>query len=408
MIDFSLTSEQANLQKIARDFAMKEIKPVVEEVDRQEFSRCFPWDFLKGMYAKAARLGFTTMLIPEEYGGAGMGCLEHVLVEEEIAAVDLGVAASYFNISNTAPMLIVNGGSENQKEKWLREITAADSFLLASAGNEPNQAGSDSMCPYPDPQLGLKTVARREGDEYVINGTKAAFITNGGIANAYYVIARTDLNKPPFESTSFFYVSADTPGIIASKRTELIGWKTAHNTEIRFENLRVPKDCLLGEEGAGLPVFLMRSLPYIGVGFAACYVGLARAAYEYALEYSKTRFSWGTPIINHQAVAMKIADMYTNWHAARLITWEAAHAIDIGSPIAGLKAPLAKTFAVDAAIKNAQLAVEVLGSYGITREYKRAKILNDAWIGWSCDGTNDVLRLHMVNFLAGRIPGFGG
>ena len=408
MIDFTLTEEQVLLQKTARDFARREIKPIVEEVDQLEFSQCEPWDKFKEVYKHATRLGFTTMLIPQEYGGGGMGCIEHVLLEEELAAVDLGTAAAYFNLSNTAPMLILTGASEVQREKWLRAITCAESYVLASAGNEPNQAGSDALCPYPDPQVGLKTLARRDGDDYIVNGVKAAFITNAGIANSYFVTARTDLTKPPFESTSFFYVPADLPGITVSKRTELTGWKMAHNAEVRFDNVRIPKECMLGEEGMGMPVFLMRSLPYIGVGFAACYVGLARAAYEYALAYAQTRVSWGTPIINHQAVASKIADMYVNQHAARLMVWEAAHCIDSGSPLAGIKAPAAKTFATDAAIQNAEMAVKILGSYGITREYKSSKMLNDAWIGWACDGTNDMLRLHMVNFLAGRIPGFGG
>lgn len=408
MIDFTLTEEQALLQRTARDFAQREIKPIVEEIDRLEFAQCTPWDKLKGAYTQAARLGFTTMLIPEQYGGGGLSCLDHVLLEEELAAVDIGVAATYFNISITGPMLIITGASEAQREQWLRAITSADYFLLASAGNEPNQAGSDALCPYPDPQVGLKTMARRDGDDYIINGVKAAFITNAGIANAYYLIARTDVTQPPFESTSFFYVPADLPGISVSPRTELIGWKTAHNAEVRFDDVRVPQSCLLGAEGAGMPIFLIRSLPYIAVGFAACHVGLARAAYEYALAYAQQRISWGTPIINHQAVAGKIADMYVNLHAARLVTWEAAHAIDSGSPLSAIKSPTAKTLATEMAIQNAEMAVKILGSYGITREYQTAKLLNDAWIGWSCDGTNDMLRLHMVNFLAGRIPGFGG
>src|SRR5512139_918577 len=147
MIDFTLTEEQALLQKTARDFAQREIKPIVEEIDQQEFSHCTPWEKLRGAYTQAARLGFTTMLIPEQYGGGGLSCLDHVLLEEELAAVDIGVAASYFNISITGPMLIITGASEAQREQWLRSITTADYFLLASAGNEPNQAGSDSLCP---------------------------------------------------------------------------------------------------------------------------------------------------------------------------------------------------------------------------------------------------------------------
>ena len=408
MIDFTLTEPQALLQKTARDFAQREIAPVVEEIDRLEFSQCMPWEKLEPVFKHAGQLGFTTLLIPEAYGGAGAGCMEVALLQEEIAAVDLGVAAAYFNIAITGPMLIVNGGNEMQRAKWLREITAADYFLLSSAGNEPDEAGSNALCPYPDPQLGLKTLARRDGDAYVISGTKSAFTTNAGIANAYYLTARTDLQKPPLESTSFFYVPADLPGITVGKRTELMGWKTAHNAEVYLDDVRVPKECLLGKKGGGLPLFLLRSLPYISTGLAACYVGLARAAYEYALDYAQTRTSWGRPIIDHQAVASKIADMYVNVHAARLMTWEAAHCIDSGSPLAAVSATAAKTFATDMAIKNAQMAVQVLGAYGTTREYKASKMLNDAWIGWSCDGTNDVLRSHMLNMLTHPMPDFGG
>jgi alkylation response protein AidB-like acyl-CoA dehydrogenase len=405
MIDFQLTQEQVVFQETARQFAQKKVKPIVDEIDQMEFSRCTPWEYLKAVYTEAASLGFTTMLIPEKYGGGGAGCLENVLFLEEIGAVDVGVAASYFNTSITAPMLIINGGSETQREKWLTEITEAEYFIIASAGNEPDQAGSDALCPFPDPQVGLKTTAGRDGDEgYIINGTKAAFITNAGITNAYLVAARTDLSKPPMESTSFFYIPADLPGIKTGRRTSLTGWRTAHNAEVHFDNVRVPQMARLGEEGTGVPLFLMRSLPYIAIGLSACYVGLARAAYEYALDYSQQRISWGMPIIRHQAVAGKIAEMYINVHAARLVVWEAAYEVDHNLPSAAMKSPIAKTFATEMAIKNAQLAVQVLGAYGITNEYKAAKMLNDAWIGWSCDGTNDVLRLNMVNFLAGMMP----
>lgn len=405
MVDFQLSQEQAAFQQTARQFSQRKIKPVVDEIDQLEFSQCAPWDRLKSVYKEAASLGFTTLLIPERYGGGGAGCLENVLLQEELGAVDVGVAASYFNTSITAPLLIMNGGNDIQRERWLREITGAAYFIVASAGNEPNQAGSDALCPFPDPQVGLKTTAQLDEDGgYIINGTKAAFITNAGIANAYLVAARTDLSKPPMESTSFFYIPADLAGIHVGKRTQLTGWRSAHNAEVHFDNVRVPQMCRLGEEGTGVPVFLMRSLPFIAIGLAACYVGLARAAYEYALDYAQQRISWGVPIIRHQAVAAKIAEMHINTHAARLVVWEAAWAADHNDPSVAIKSPTAKTFATEVAIKNAQLAVQVLGAYGVTNEYKAAKLLNDAWIGWSCDGTNDMLRLHMANFLSGRFP----
>lgn len=405
MIDFQLSPEQTALQQTARQFAQKSIKPIVDDLDRKEFSQCTPWDHFRDVYREAASLGFTTMLIPEQYGGGGASCLDNVLFLEEIGAVDVGVAASYFNTSITAPLLIVHGGNEDQRERWLREITRADHFIIASAGNEPDQAGSDALCPAPDPRIGLRTTAQRDEDGgYVLNGTKAAFITNAGIANAYLVPARTDLSKPAMVSTSFFYIPADLPGIHVGNRTQLSGWHSAHNAEVRFDQVRVPATCRLGDEGMGVPIFLMRSLPFIAIGLAACYVGLARAAYDYALEYAQQRVSWGMPIIRHQAVAAKIAEMHINAHAARLVVWEAAWAADHNDPSVAIKSPTAKTLATEMAIKNAQLAVQVLGAYGITHEYKASKLLNDAWIGWSCDGTNDMLRLNMVNFLAGLFP----
>lgn len=406
MIDLSLSKEQEMLRNTARVFAEKEIRSVAEEIDNMEFSQCNPWEKVRPIYKKATELGFTTLLIPEQYGGGGMGCLENALLQEELAAVDIGIASAYFNLTVTGPMLIIAGGTEEQKQKWLREICEAETYIISSAGSEPDQAGSDSLCPSPDPKLGMRTLAKKEGEDYIINGAKAAFITNAGIADSYYIIARTDLEKPPFESTSLFYVPAGTPGISFGKRTKLTGWRTAHNAEVFLDNVRVPKECMLGEEGLGLPIFIVRSLPYIGIGFAACHVGLARAAYEYALEYSKQRISWGVSIINHQSVAAMIGDMYVDQQAARLMVWDAAYSADAKSDLAAIKAPCAKTFAVDVSIKNAETCVKVLGSYGITKEYKAAKLLNDAWIGWSCDGTNAMLRLHMVNFISGAIPGF--
>lgn len=403
MINFSLSEEQALLQKTARAFARNEIAPIVEEVEKLDHSR-WPWEVVKPVFQKAAKYGFTTLLIPEQYGGGGGTCMDNVLLEEELAAVDMGIACSYFNNGITAPMLIVLGGNERQKKEWLGEICASDSFIIASAGSEPDQAGSDSLCPYPDPRIGMRTLARRDGDYYIINGSKSAFTTNAGAASAYYVIVRTDLNKPAFESTNFFYVPADTPGLTVGKRTELIGWKTAQDAEVFLDNVRVHKDRMLGEEGAGLPIFLVRALPYIGTGFAACHVGLARAAYEYALDYAKQRVSWLQPIIRHQAVSLMLADMVVDQQAARLMVWDAAHAVDNHLESAAWKCPAAKTFAVDVAIRNAQTSVKVLGSYGVTKEYKAGKFLNDAWIGWSCDGTHVMMRLHMMNFVEGALP----
>lgn len=400
MVDFRLSEEQLCLQKTARDFAENEVAPLAEEIQKEGRSDILPWEKCKGLIKQGKNLGFVTILIPEQYGGEGMGCMENVLIMEELGAADVGIASAYFNCTATAPRLIIAGGTEDQKEKWLREICEREAPVLASAGSEPGQAGSDTLCPDPNPQMGMRTFAKKNGNDYVINGQKSGFITNAGAAFAYYVHARTDYEKPPHESTSLFYVHADTPGFNIGKREELIGWKTAQNAEVYFEDMRVSQNNQLGEEGLGLGIFVIDGLPFIGTGFAACYLGLARAAYEYALGYARERISWGQPIIKHQAVASMLADAAVDTQSARLMVWDSAFSADTNLGFeTSAKALAAKTFTTDVAIKNSQMGVKVLGSYGIASAYKAGQYLCDAWIGYSCDGTNTVLRLHLANFL---------
>ena len=198
MVDFTLNDEQLTLQRTARDLATREIAPIAEQVERMDHASTAPWDLVRPVFQKASRLGIPHLLIPEEYGGGGGSCLDNALVQEEFGAVDVGIAAAYFNLAATAPRVIVAGGTEAQKREWLGEICASDDFLVASAGSEADQAGSDTFCPYPDPRVGLRTTSRRDGDDYVLDGTKAAFITSAGIASAYFVMARNDLGKPGF------------------------------------------------------------------------------------------------------------------------------------------------------------------------------------------------------------------
>lgn len=399
MIELSLTEEQVLLQSTARDFAQNEIKPIVEQIESMGHERTGAWDLCLGMLKKATKLGFTTMLIPEEYGGAGRDCRDIVVVLEEIGTVDVGIAADYFNTAMTYPRVLIEGGTPQQCEKWLTQFCNSEVFVWAGAQNEADVAGSELFCFFPDPRLGLKTYARLEGDEYVINGSKSAFITNAGVANAYIILCRTDLTKPQRESLSMFYVPAGTPGLSIGKRTEMIGSSTTQHAEVFLDNVRVPRESLIGGEGQALDIF-SRASDYMVVGLAACYVGLARAAYDYALDYAKQRMSWGMPLIKHQAVGLKLAEMRIQVDAARLMVWDAAYAVDSRAKGAGaIKAPAAKTFAVDAAIKNAENAVKILGGYGLCKEYRAEKYLRDAWMGYSCDFTGDILRLGMVDSL---------
>ena len=396
MIDFSLTEEQKMLQQTARDFAQKEIEPLVEQIEKLDHAKQSPWELCRPMVKKGTALGFTKMLVPEQYGGLGQGCRDIIILLEELGAADVAIAADYFNLTMTMPLVFLYGCEGEQRTRYLEDFCNSEVTVLAGAQSEPNVAGSEMFCPIPDPNLGMKTFAERQGDGYVLNGTKSAFVTNAGAADAYFILARTDLTKPQFESASFFYIPSDTPGLNIGKQTPLMGYKSSCHAEVILDNVYVPKEHLMGEKNKGLA--LLAGIPHMVVGLAACYVGLARATYEYALAYSKERISWGQPIANHQAVALKLADMLVDTQAARLMVWDAAYAVDTESHLGGMiKAPGAKTFAVDTAIKNAQKAMEILGGYGVATEYKTVKFLSDAMVGYSCDFTRDILRLGIAH-----------
>ncbi len=398
MIDFSLSEEQQLLQKTARDFARREIAPVAERIHAMPERNIEPWPECAAMYRKGRELGFTNLLVPEEYGGLGMRCIDATIVFEELAAADISIAADYFSLNATVPLIILSAGTDEQKETWLTEICTGEPLMLSGALSEPNVAGSELFCPTPDPKLGIRTHAVRDGDDYVIDGQKSAFITNAGIADHYFVLARTDLDKPQFESISIFYVPADSPGLTVGKRTEMIGWHTSRHAEVYLDSIRVPTARRIGAEGCAAQV--MASLPQMPTCLAACFVGLARAAYDCAFRYAATRKSGGVAINQHQAVALKLADMYVDLQTARLLVRDAALAVDTNPmEAATLKAPAAKTHAVDVAIRNAQRAVEILGGYGITAEYPAGRLLNDAWVGYACDFTRELLRLGMSGFL---------
>lgn len=397
MISFTLSDEQRTLQKMARDFAQNEIKPLALRLDGPDHGNA--WELAQPMLKKAAQTGLFGLLVPEEFGGGGASSLDNVIVQEELGAADVGIASSYFNLTMALPLLMLIAATDEQKAHWLPQFTGPDVHLLAGAQSEPSVAGSDLFCPIPDPAIGMRTHARRDGDHYVINGNKSAFVTNAGVASTYFLLCRTSLDEPPQTSTTILLVPHDTPGLSFGHKTELMGMRGAYHSEIYLDDVRVPAANRLGEEGQAGMIMGMGS-GAMTVGLAAGFVGLARAAYEYALGYAKERVSWGRPIIEHQAVGLKLADVAVQVQAARLLVWDAAAAVDAGDPSAvTIKGPAAKTYAADTAIKAAQTALEVLGAYGTTKEYETEKYLRDAWMGYSCDFTREVLRLGMVPFL---------
>ncbi len=401
-MDLRLSDEQQLLRDTARDFARREIRPALAAVERLPEGQQ-PWAVGREVFEKGAELGFTRLLIPERFGGLGRPCIDLVILLEELGAADVSIAADYFSLSATVALVFERGGDEQQRAQWLGEFCSR-AMLLAGAQSEPSVAGSELFCPSADPALGMRTTATRTASGYRLRGQKSAFVTNGGIADAYFIIARTDLARSQAEGLTVFIVRSGAPGFSCGPRTPLIGWKTSHHAELRFDEVELAASDRIGDEGGGGR--LLGMVPEMPVGLAACFVGLARSAYEYALEYSIQRRSWGMPIARHQAVALKLADMYCDLQAARLMVWDAALACEHEPMTAAmLKAPAAKTFAVDVAIRNAQRCVEILGAYGVSSEYPAGRFLNDAWIGYSCDFTRDVLRLGMAAVLADSAAG---
>ncbi|MBV9423114.1 MAG: acyl-CoA dehydrogenase family protein [Solirubrobacterales bacterium] len=396
MIGLTPSEDQRDLQRLAAEFAGRELSPLARRMDAGEHGDEARAAY-RAMYAKAAGIGLHALLIAPEHGGSGGTCIDNVLVQEELGAVDVGLAGS-LNLCTGMPVMIAAGADEGQRTRWLGELAESRDHVLAGALNEPDVAGSELFCPLPEPSLGVRTTARRDGDGYLISGSKAAFVSNAAVAKAFMVFARTDLEAGPLEGTSVFYVPADTPGVEVGAPTELLGMRGSWHAEVIFDGARVPAGARLGPEGRGLELMGAGAAP-MALGLAAGFVGVARAARDAAVAYASQRTSWGRPLREHQAVGLHLADMEIDLHAARLLVWEAALAVDRRDPAAARLVPAAKAFAVDAAIRNAERAVKVHGGYGVAREYPVEKLLRDAYTGWSCDFTGDMLRLQVSQAL---------
>jgi alkylation response protein AidB-like acyl-CoA dehydrogenase len=389
MIDFEPGEDQRMLAATARGYADRHLKPLVEATRRNPPDD--PWPIVRPVFAEGAALGFTKLFLPAEQGGAGASCLDACLVLEELGAADVGLASDYFALTACMPLLAQRAGGAGATA-FLKRFADAPAMVLAGAQSEPDVAGSELMLAGPDPAFGPKLAARRDADHWVLSGAKSAFITNAGAADGYFIIARTAPDQPLMTGLSIFLVPAGAHGLSVGAKTRLIGWPLTTHAGLVFDDVRLPAEALVGEVGGAAMAFAM--VPEMPICLAACFVGLARAAFDHARDYALERRSTGLPIARHQAVALKLAEMAVNVETARLHVWRAA-AATARDPMqaAMLWAPMAKATAVDMAIRNAGLAVEVLGGYGVTEEYDAGRYLRDAWIGWSCDFTRDVLHL---------------
>jgi acyl-CoA dehydrogenase len=371
VIDFSLSEEQQQLRALAHEFAEKEIVPKAAHHDQ---TGEFPRDICK----KAWELGLMNTHIPAEYGGAGLGVLDGCLLAEEIAWGCTGIGTA-MEANTLAEGPIIVGGSDEQKKRILQPMT--QEFRLAAYCVTEPQAGSDVA--------GMKTTARKAGDDYVLKGSKM-WITNGSVADWYFVVAYTDPAQK-HRGMSAFYVPRDTPGIEVGKKEQNMGQRASDTRAVTFNDVAVPKRNLIGAEGKGW-LLAMAAFDYSRPIVSAAAVGLARSACDHAVRYAKERTTFGVPIHKHQSVAFMVADMAMRIEAARLLVWQSAWKIDHGERNTR-EAAMAKAFAADSAMQVALDAVQVFGGYGFSKEYPVEKLMRDAKVFQIYEGTSQIQRL---------------
>jgi acyl-CoA dehydrogenase len=371
VIEFTLTEEQEALRDLVRDFATREIVPLAPTLDEEQ--RHSP-----EIVQKYFDLGFLHYAVPEEYGGAGLGTLDGCLFNEELGAACGGIACVLGgNPLGLTPLLIA--GRDELKGELLPPHTEGPNlaaFCLTEAG-----AGSDAAA--------MRTTARLEGDEYVINGTKS-FITNGSVASIYSLFAMED---PELGNKGFsaFMVPADTPGITIGKKENKMGQRTADTREVIFQDVRVPARNRLGKGFDGFKIAMM-TLDESRATVGAAAVGIARAALEVATQYAKERVQFGKPLAGHQAIQFKLADMAMKVNAGRLLCWHAAWLRDNGRRNT-MESAMAKCFTGDMAMEVTTEAVQILGGYGYMKEYPVEKYMRDAKLHQIYEGTNEIQRM---------------
>ncbi|KAA0958855.1 acyl-CoA dehydrogenase [Planococcus sp. ANT_H30] len=370
-MDLHFTDEQLMMRNMVRDFAKEEITPFIEKMEEGEF----PTTILK----KMGELGLMGITAPEKYGGAEMDFTSYITAIHELSKASgvIGVILSVHTSVGTNPIL--NFGSQQQIEKYVPKLASGE-YLGAFCLTEP-AAGSDAGS--------LKTKAVLDGDAYILNGSKV-FITNGGAADTYIVFAST---KPTAGSRgiSAFIVEKGTPGLIIGKNEKKMGLHGSKTVQLTFENMRVPAENLLGEENKGFSI-AMANLNVGRIGIAAQALGIAEAAYEYAVAYAKERVQFGKPIAQQQGIGFKLADMATQVEAAKLLVYNAADLYSKGKDC-NKQASMAKLFASKAAMDVTIEAIQVFGGYGYTKDYPVERLFRDAKVTEIYEGTSEIQRI---------------
>lgn len=370
-MDFELTEEQSLVQLMARDFAREKIAPFAMKWDREKY---YPAEVIKEM----GQLGFMGMMVPDNYGGSGVGSLTYCLVMQEIAYADAGVAVT-MSVANLSGEPLLHHGSEEQKKRFLLPLATGEK-LGAFCLTEPG-AGSDAGS--------ISTRAKKDGDEYILNGTKL-FITNGLHGDLFFVVART-AEAGGNKGLTAFMVEKNTPGFSIGTVEEKMGLRSSSTTELIFEDCRVPLANRIGKEGEGFKV-AMSALDSGRIGIASQAIGIARACLDESREYAQNRRQFGRMLTSFQAIQWKIADMATMIHGAHLMTLYAAWLKTKGIRISS-EASMAKLYATEGLIKSAYEAQQIFGGYGYMKDYKIEKLYRDARVTTIYEGTSEIQRL---------------
>ncbi|MFC0525205.1 acyl-CoA dehydrogenase [Pontibacillus salicampi] len=371
-MDFQLSEEQEMLRKMVRDFAENEVEPTAAERDEEE-------RFDREIFDKMAELGLTGIPWPEEYGGIGSDFVSYVIAVEELSRVCASTGVTLSAHISLASWPLYKYGNEEQKKTFLHQLAQGEK-LGAYALSEPG-AGSDVAS--------MRTMAKKDGDHYVLNGSKV-WITNGGVADIYIVFAKTDADAK-HKGISAFIVEKGTPGFTFGKKEKKLGIRSSPTTELIFEDCRIPADQMLGGEGDGFRI-AMSTLDGGRNGIAAQAVGIAQGALDAAVNYAKEREQFGKPIAQYQGISFKLADMATDVEASRLLTYQAAWLESEGKPY-GKASAMAKLYAGDSSMRITTEAVQVFGGYGYTKDYPVERYMRDAKITQIYEGTNEIQRL---------------
>ncbi|MHB1042579.1 MAG: acyl-CoA dehydrogenase [Eubacteriales bacterium] len=371
-MNFKLTEEQEMIRKTVRDFAETEVAPKAAEMDEKEE---YDW----GLWEKMAEIGLTGIPYPEEYGGAGMDNLCYAIAVEELGRVCGSSSVVVSAHTSLCAWPIYAFGTEEQKHKYLKPLS--EGAAVGAMGLTEPSAGSDAGS--------VKLSARLEGGEYVLNGTKI-FITNAGRADTYVVIASTDRSKG-HRGTAAFIVEKGAAGFTFGKKEKKMGIRASNTYELVFENCRVPRENMLGQDGQGFKIVMM-TLDGGRIGIAAQALGIAQGAFDQALAYSKVREQFGKPISSNQGIQFMLADMATRIEASRLLVYQAASLKDAGLPY-GRQSAMAKLYASETAMWVTTRAVQIHGGYGYSREYPVERMMRDAKITEIYEGTSEIQRV---------------